>query len=144
MMQSREDHRIMKYFLMYAESPRRWQRVIVSTTSHELRERSGILPIAIPDSRGPSCLLPNAIQRLLRTLLSCIKLDKPVMKFCVCLRDDAEGDIIVNSDEIEMAEDDLEVQMSDDKRFLEEIDAMNCVQFVESDVLVQWWIQSNC
>ena len=142
MKQSRENRQTMEYFLMYAETPRRWQRVILSTTFHEVRERSDIFQFAIPTSRDQVCLLPSAVQRLLRTLLPCIKLDKPVMKLCVSLREDAGGDFIVNSDEMEVTEDDLEVKMSE-KKFLEEIDAMNCDQFVESDVVVQWWIQSN-
>ncbi len=142
-MQSKEDHRTMEYFLTYAEIPRRWQRVIVFTKFHDLRERSGILQIGIPDSREVPCLLPSAVQSLLRTLLPCIKLHKSVSKFCVSFREDAEGDFIVNSDKIEVTEDDLEVQMSDEKKFLEHIDATNCVQFVESDVSVQWRIRSN-
>lgn len=143
MMQSREDHRTVKYFLTYAETPRRWQRVIVSMTFHEVRERSNVLQVAVPESRGPVCLLPNAVQTLLRTLLPCIELDKSVTKLCVSLREDAEGDYIVNSDEIKVTEDDLEMQISNEKRLLEDIDAMNCPKFVEAQVVTQWWIQSS-
>jgi hypothetical protein len=143
MMQSSENHQTIDYFLTYAETPRRWQRVILSTTFHKVRERSDVLQFATTDRTETICVLPSAIQRLLRTLLPCITLDKLVTKLCVSLREDAEGDFIVSSDEIEVTEDDSEVQMSDEKKFLEEIDAMNCVQFVESDIVVQWRIQSH-
>jgi hypothetical protein len=43
---------------------------------------------------------------------------------------------------MEVTEDDLEVQMSDKKK-LEEIDAMNCIEFVDSDVVVQTRLQST-
>ena len=142
-MLSREDHRTVKYFLTYAETPRRWQRVIVYITFHEVSERSNILQVAIPDSRGTIFLLPSAVQTLLRTLLPCIELNKSVTKLCVSLREDAEGDFIVNSDEIKVTEDDLEVQNSNEKRLLEDIDAMNCPKFVESEVVVQWRIQTS-
>jgi hypothetical protein len=41
-----------------------------------------------------------------------------------------------------VTEDELEVRSSNEKRLLEDLDAMNCPKFVESEVVVQWSIPS--
>jgi len=54
-------------------------------TFHQVREQSDFFHFAVPDSQDTICVLPSAVQLLLRTLLHCIKTDKPITKLWIPL-----------------------------------------------------------
>jgi hypothetical protein len=51
MKQSPVNNRTQQYFLTYAETPRRWQRVILSATFINIRKESAFALVAAPDKR---------------------------------------------------------------------------------------------
>jgi hypothetical protein len=145
MMQSQEDQRTLKYFLTYAETPRRWQRIIMSATFNDVQEQSAILQIWAPDNSEFVCkVLPNALQSLLKTLLPRLNLFNSVTSLSMSLREGESGQIIVDSPRIEVIEDDLETEMSDENQILQDIEDMDCKQYVESNVIVRSRITSSC
>ena len=69
MIQSQEDYRRQKYFLIYAENPRRGQRITVSATFSHVRERAAVLQVSALDKDQSCKILPKVLQSLLNQLL---------------------------------------------------------------------------
>ena len=144
MIQSQEDHRKQKYFLMYAESPRRWQRIAVSATFHHVRERAADLQVSALDNNDDSCkMLPKAFQNLLNPILPRLEFFYSVTNLSLSLEEDKSGQIVIESPGISVAEDTLETHMSDEDQILQDIEHLGCRKVFESDVIMLSRISSS-
>ena len=136
MMQSQRDYRIQKYFLAYAETPRRWRRIIASVTFCKVQEQSALSQVLVPDDDELTCkTLPDALESLLSTVFRRLELFYSVTSLDMSLREDEKGQMVTSSPRIDAGEDALELQMSDEEHILQDIEDLGCEQFVESDVV---------
>jgi len=144
MLQSQDDPRKQKYFLLYAENPRRWQRITVTATFHHVQERAAILQVLAVDNNDDNCkTLPKAIQNLLDPLLPQLDFFYPVTNLSLSLEEDKSGQIGIEPRAINAAEDTLEARMSDEDRILQEIEHLGCRKILESDVIILSRISSS-
>lgn len=142
---SPEDYRKQKYFLLYAEKPRRWRRIIVLATFSGVREQSPMSQVSATDDLEHSCkILPKALQSLLSTLLPQLKLFSSVSRLSLSLREDESGHIVSETRKIEVVEDLLEKGMSDEDQILQDIEDLGCAKFLESQIMVKSRISSSC
>lgn len=132
-----QGHFTHQYYLIYAQTPRCWQRVIVSATFKNVRDLSAIPQVSAPDSDDGTCkILPNAVGTVLNTLLPCVRLFGSVTKLSLPLIEDEGGRIVQESPQMESAEDCLEIAMSNEDEILHDIEVMGCHIFPESEVVV--------
>jgi hypothetical protein len=144
MKQSLEDHRTQNYFLLYAETPRRWRRIIVSATFRALRERSAISLVSATDNDEYSCkILPKALQSSLNSLFCRLELLSSVSRLSLSLREDESGQFTIESPRIEVVEDLLEKEMACEDQILQDIEDMGCTTFLEPDISVTSRISST-
>ena len=65
-----QDQLTHQYYLLYAQTPRCWQRVICSATFKNFQNVSAIPQVSTPDIDDYACkILPNAVNTILTTLL---------------------------------------------------------------------------
>ena len=60
---SLEDYQTQKYFLLYAEKPRTWRRIIVLAIFSGIREQSAISQVSATDNDHSCKILPKALQK---------------------------------------------------------------------------------
>ena len=71
-----------QYYLIYAQTPRCWQRVIVSATFKNFRDISAIPQVSAPDNNDCALkILPNAMSTVLNRLLRRARLFGSVTRF---------------------------------------------------------------
>jgi hypothetical protein len=136
-LQSEEDYRTQKYFVTYAETPRRWQRIILSITSTKSQDRSAVSRNSAPDNVEDFGILPWSLQSLLNTTLPRIRLSGSVTRIDLSLKEDDRGQLATDSTRIEAEEDRVETEMSDEGQILQDIEDLGCKQCLESDVIVK-------
>ncbi|KAL9630872.1 MAG: hypothetical protein Q9164_006199, partial [Protoblastenia rupestris] len=143
-MQSEEDYRTQKHFLMYAETPRRWRRIIVSTTFTAVQDRSAIPRILAPDNyEGSPKVLPPGLGSQLSSLLPRLELFNSVTSLSLSTVEDGKRQMIIDSRRIAILEDHKEIDMSNEDEVLESIEDLGCPQFLESEVIVKSRISST-
>ena len=137
---------MQKYYLRYAETPRRWSRVIVSVHfSTDSGWQSAIPQLPAPDNIESACnkVLPGALQSLLDTLLPSLEFFDSVTSLAIRLREDGHGRVVVDSPRVEAVEDVLETELSGENQMLQDIEDLGCAQFLESEVIVESRISSS-
>lgn len=142
--QSEEIFKTQKYFLLYAETPRRWRRITVLATFDIIQDQSAILGArALANLEVQIKLLPQLISNELKTLLPRLELFKSVTSLSLSFTEDENGQIVNDSTTTKICEDVLEVEMSCEDRILNDLKHLNCVQFLERDILVESRISSS-
>ena len=145
MMQSGEIHRTQKYFLIYAETPRRWRPIIMSVTWESTRNQPDFLQAIAPDNNECSRkILPAELREPINMLLHGLKLFDSVTRLCLNLGEDDTGKVIINSPSIEIVEDLSELEMYGEDQLLHDIDDLGCAKFAESEIIVQYRVSSTC
>ena len=140
-----QDQLTHQYYLLYAQTPRCWQRVIFSATFKNLQDVSAIPQVSIPDTADRSCkILPNAVNTILSTLLPHTQLFPSVTRISLCLVEDEAGTIVQKLPQIESAEDCLEIEMSKEDEILHDIEIMGCHIFPESEIIATSRMSSAC
>ena len=142
--QSEKMLRTQKYFLLYAETPRRWRRVTVSATFDISKDQSAFLSVrALSNLEVQIKLLPKLVSHELNMLLPRLELFKSVTSLSLLFKEDESGQIVNDSTRTKICEDILEVEMSCEKRILNDLKHLNCAQFLERDILVESRISSS-
>ena len=137
MLQSTDSPQTLPYFLDYAETARRWQRVVVFAAFYGERQQTEALRVASSDDHiwgGPKAL-PSAVHSLLRTLLPFIEFYSSITRIYLNLRVSESGQIMAESERIEVVEDESEVPKSNKMEFLQYMNSICCKEYVESDVV---------
>ena len=145
MLPSTDSQRTFRYFLNYAETARRWQRVVVVAAFHGERQQTDTLRVASSDDNmwGAPKVLPSAVHSLLRTLLPFIEFYSSTTQISLDLNMGESGQITAESPRIEVIEDESEISESDEREFLQYIDSVCCKRYVESDVITYSRINST-
>ena len=140
------DYQNQKYFLLYAETPRRWHRIIVSVIFSSIQQQSSVLRAAdIDNMEFHHHVLPGALQNLLlNTILSRMDVFYSVTILSMFLREDESDQIIIDSHKIEAAEDQMERGLSDQAQVLQDIEDLGCTKIPEREVMVLSRISSTC
>ncbi len=145
MLPSTDSHQKFRYFLDYAETARRWQKVVVFAAFHGERPQIDTLRVASSDLHvfcAPKTL-PSAVHRLLRTILPLIEFYSSVTQISLDLRVGKSGQITAESPRVEVIEDESEISKSDEREFLKYIESVCCKRYVESDVITYSRISST-
>ncbi|KAI9756364.1 MAG: hypothetical protein M4579_003868 [Chaenotheca gracillima] len=137
MLPSKDNQLTSRYFLSYAETARRWQRVVVCATFHGERQQTDTLRVAPSDNHlwGAPKTLPSAVHSLLRKLLPSIEFYSSITQISLDLHVGEKGQITAESPRVEVIEDESEMSKSAERDFLQYIDSVCCEQHVESDVV---------
>ena len=145
MLQSTDSPQTIRYFLDYAETARRWQRVVVFATFYGERQQTDALRVTSSDDRlwGGLKALPPAVHSLLRTLLPSIEFYSSITRISLDLKVGESGQIMAESERIEVVEDESEVSKPDEMEFLQYMNTICCKQYVESDVVTYSRNNSN-
>ncbi|MCJ1483295.1 hypothetical protein MMC06_003462 [Schaereria dolodes] len=140
-----QDQLTHQYYLLYAQTPRCWQRVIFSVTFKDFQDISAIPQVSTPDNDDFVCkILPDAWNTFLSTLLPRTQLFPSVTRISFCLAEDEAGMSVQKLPQIESAEDCLEVKMSKEDEILHDIEIMGCHIFPESEIEVTSRMSSAC
>lgn len=137
MLPSTDSQQTFRYFLNYAETARRWQRVVVSAAFHGDRRQADTLRVASSDDHvwvAPKTL-PSSVHGLLRTVLPFIEFYSSITRISLDLQMGKSSQITAYSPRIEVIEEESEVAKSDEREFLQYIDNVCCQRYVESDVV---------
>ena len=142
---SMDSPRTLRYFLNYAETARRWRRIVVFSAFHGERQQTDTLQVASSSDNlwGAAHTLPSAFHSLLRTLLPFIEFCSSVTQIFLDLKVGESGQIAVHSPRVEVIEDESETSKSDERDFLQYIDSVCCERWVESEVVTYSRINST-
>lgn len=145
MLPSKDNQQTYRYFLNYAESARRWQRVVVFAAFHGESQQIDALRVASTDDHtwGTPKVLPSGVHSLLRTLLPFIEYYSSITQISLELKLGESGQITAESPRVEVIEDESEMSKSDERRFLQYLNSICCEHYVESDVVTYSRIDSN-
>ena len=144
MIQSQKDPQRQKYFLMYAENPRHWQRITVSLTYRHVR---GSITLSQVSANNKDCnckLLPKLLQNLLDRTLPRLESSCIVTNLSLSLQENESGQVVFDSPGIDVTEDSLEVRMCDGNQIVYDVEHLDCPKFVESDVIVVSRMATSC
>ena len=109
MLPSRQDHRTHNYHLMYAETPRRWQRVIVSATFFGISNSESLLRGVGSDNEEGACkTLPSTFRKSITSVLAGLQLFSSITKVNLSFPDTLN---LTSPLDIEAMEDSSEVAM---------------------------------
>jgi len=137
-------HLTQQYYLIYGQTPRCWQRVIVSAIFKITRDPSAIPQASAPDNIDAACkVLPNAVDIILNKLLSRIRLFESVTRLSLTLIENEDREIIQESSQVESVEDRLEVSLSQKDEILHDVEVMGLPMVPEAEVLVASQIKST-
>ncbi len=140
--QSEQDHQIQKYFLTFAETPRRWRRMIMLVAWKSMHDQPDSLRAIAPDNSDVSNSLPAELEKPVRMLLPELELFDSVTRLSLTLGEDDTGQITIHN--AETTQDLREVEISDENRILDDIDDLGCLQFLESEIIVKSRVSSTC
>ena len=142
---SMDSPRTLRYFLNYAETARRWQRIVVVAAFHGERQQTDSFQVASYSDNlwGTAHVLPSTFHTLLRTLLPFIEFFSSVTQISLDMNVGESGQIMADSPRVEVIEDESETSKSDERDFLQYIDSVCCKKYVESDVITYSRINST-
>ncbi len=144
MLPSTNDEPTFRYFLNYAETARRWQRVVVFATFHGDTQQTDTLRVASSDDNTWAVCktLPPAVHSVLQNLLPFIEFYSSITKISLELRLGQSGKITAESPRIEVVEEESEMSKSDEREFLQYMDSVCCERYAESDIVTYSRINS--
>lgn len=129
--------RTVRYFLNYAETARRWQRIVVFATFHGENQQTDKLRVASCSDNlwGAAYALPSTVHSLLRKILLFIGFFPSVTQISLDLKVSESGQIAAHSPRVEVIEDESETSESEEREFLQYIDNVYCKRYIESEVI---------
>ena len=137
MMQFQGSPQRAKYFLLYAETPWRWHRVIVIATLGVCRGDIAVSQVSVPDNNECTRkLLAPAIERNLTTYVSRVKRFASVTTLSISLRGKGNSENVPGSPRIEDVGDQSELETSQEGQAMQDIQELGCAIFLESDIVV--------
>ena len=139
-----KDSRVQKYYLIHAESPRRWQRVTVLAEIRCNSKHSAFSYLSAPDFLEHSCkTLPANLQSQLEKLFHNRKLLETITRISIHIREDDQGQCSFDESAVLFSEDVQEVEMWDEVDRLQDIEDLGCAQYLESEIIVRSRISSS-
>lgn len=103
---SREEYCTQKYFLMYAETSRKWQKITVSATFHGFQGQAAILGELASDKVDDQCkILPEPFRNQLNVIIPRIELFTSVTNISVSFSEDKDGQLFTDLSQVRIIED---------------------------------------
>jgi hypothetical protein len=131
-------HRLHKYFLFFAETPRIWHRVIVSATIINSSQNSVPLWITSPYIFGQgSKILLGDIQSQLERVLRSKRLFKTATRVSLIVVEDASSIFNIDEAHTSITEDLEDARISNEETILQDIEDISCLKVVQDDVSVR-------
>ena len=131
-------HRLQRYFLMYAETPRLWRRVTVSATILRSTQCAVDSEVAAPDLIISTYkILPGNLQYQLQGLLKNLTLLETVTKISLTIAEHSTGDYTINTPSVVVCEDLDESCIENEEKLLRAIEHMDFPQYLQSEVIVR-------
>ena len=138
------DRRFQKYFLIHAETPRRWKRVTVLANISCISKHSVFSHLSAPDFLEHSCkTLPGDLQSQLDELFRSRDLLETITSVSLHVREDIQGQLSIDTPNVLFAEDLQEIEMCSGEDQLQDIEDLGCAQYLESEVIIQSRISSS-
>ena len=135
---SEEDYRKQNYFLVYAETPRRWRRITISATFHGVQKQSAILATRdLDNAEAGYKMLPRIVRNQFDTLIPRLELYESITNISFSFEQNQSGQIVSISTGTKISEDLAEVRMSGEDQILYDLEDLGCAQFLESEIIVQ-------
>ncbi|KIV87196.1 hypothetical protein PV11_02758 [Exophiala sideris] len=136
--------KVDKYFLLYAESSRRWRRVTVLATTIVSPTLSASFDVRAGYSLDHSCkTLPRSIHKPLEALLATTQLFNSVTNVAMQLEMSPLHGITFDKSKCLVSEDVKEAEACETSLYLNDIEHIGCPQFLESEIVVYWRISSS-
>jgi hypothetical protein len=136
--------KVDKYFLLYAETPRRWRRITVLATTIINPALSSPFDVRAGSSLDHSCkTLPQSIHKPLETLLEASQLFDSVTNVAVQLEMSPLQGWSFDGSKCLVTEDRKEAEACETSLYLSDIEHVGCPQFLESEIVVHWRISSS-
>ena len=133
-----------EYFVLYAETPRRWRRLTVSATFEGLLDQASIFGAdKLDDSEQSRMVLPKLVWEHVNGQLSHIGRTTSVTNISLTFRQNENGPVFNDHTRTRISEDRLEVSSGEDQ-ILHDIEDLECEQFLESEVITQSRKSSFC
>lgn len=141
----REGTRLDKYFLLFAKTPRHWQRVTVSASfTNTTFQGTSIASVSAGQTLEHSYkTLPGAVQPLLEGLLVSSELFESVTNVSIDLQVQDSGQVGFDPARARLAEDVEEARVCETSRYLQDIEDIGCPQFLESEIVIYFRISSS-
>ena len=134
-----------KYFLTYAETPRKWRRVILTATCTRSYKYSATLGVSASNEIDDVCkTLSEPLRNQLSMILPQLDLYKSVTNLSLSFDENESGQIVGDSIRMNVAKDLLEIEMSNEDRIMRDIEDLGCPQFLESEVIVRSRMSTSC
>ena len=134
---SKENRHTQDYYLLYAKTPRKRLTLAISATFHHLNGHSVILQASAARNLDRSYgTLPRAFQDAMNRILPLIVLYTSVTKISISVWENNACNLVVDTQNIRVTEDRLEIEKSNEVRVIQNIDDLGCTQYLASDVLM--------
>ena len=139
-----KDSRLQKYFLIHAETPRRWQRVTVLAKINCNSKHSEFSHLSAPDFLEHSCkTLPAEFQSQLENLFHSRNLLETITRVSIHITEDDRGQCSFDDSAVLFCEDVEEIEMYNEMDRLQDIEDLGCAQYLESEIIVRARISSS-
>ena len=138
-LRSSTTHRVHKYFLIYDFAPRAWQKVTVDASIITLCRNSAFLGLGAQyDAVTGRRFLPGDFRRQLETIIQSQgnELLYPVTNLSLTVTENAAGEVSVDETHVSVTKD-LSESQTDNELILHAVDAMDCPQFLQSEVITR-------
>lgn len=125
-----------EYFILYAETPRRWRRLTISAKFEGLRDPSSVFAAEEShDSEQNTITLPDMVRDYLSGQLLHLDRFAPVTKVSLFFRQSESGPVLNDDARTSIREDRVEVCSSGEDEILHDIEDLECEQYLESEVI---------
>ena len=134
-----------EYYILYAETPRRWRRLKISANFEGLPHQASIFgPDAPHESEQHSIALPTIVGDHVNRQLSYIGQFNSVTHLSLYFGQDKSGSIFNDPARAKISEDCLEICQSGEDQMLRDINDLECKPFLESDIITQSRKSCSC
>lgn len=134
-----------EYFILYAETPRRWRRLTISANFEALPDQASIFGVDTShESEQNNIALPTIIGDHVNRQLSYIDQFTSVTHLFLYLGQNESGLVFNDPARTKISEDCLEVCSSGEDQMLYDIEDLGCKQFLESEIITQSRKSCSC
>jgi hypothetical protein len=133
------------YYIIWAQIPRVWQRLVVVVASHGNKSLVTTVSTARPTANNGESVntLPNDLERIFTPRFHKVRTVKHVTQLSVTLHEDGKGDVSVKPKKLEVAQDPAE-SVCTDLGVIQDLTEMACPVYTESEILSELRLTVTC
>lgn len=134
-----------EYYVLYAETSRRWRRLTISANFEGLPDQASIFGLdSTHESEQFNIALPTVVEDHVNMQLSYVDQFTSVTHLSLYLERNESGLVFNDPARTKTSEDYLEVCSSGEDQMLYDIEDLGCKQFLESEIITQSRKSSSC